>query len=183
MSTFTRQITADELFAMPKGNVRRELVRGEVREMAPAGSNHGSVTNRFAFLLSRHVYAHDLGEVFAAETGFRLRTDPDTVRGADVSFIAKSRIPKDGAPVGFWPGAPDLAVEVVSPGDTLEEVEEKVDEYLSAGARMVIVITPRRKTATVHRPGANPLVLREGDVLDAGDVVSGFRCPIADIFA
>ncbi|HEV2292508.1 MAG TPA: Uma2 family endonuclease [Tepidisphaeraceae bacterium] len=181
MSTSTRPITAAELFAMPN-NARRELVRGEVREMTPAGSTHGSVTNRFAFLLSRHVYEHELGEVFAAETGFRLRSNPDTVRGADVAFISKARIPKDGPPAGFWPGAPDLAVEVVSPGDTLEEVEEKVDDYLSAGARMVIVITPRRKTLTIHRPGANPVILREGDVLDAGDVVPGFRCKLSDIF-
>ncbi len=181
MSTSTRHVTAAELFAMPN-NARRELVRGEVREMAPAGSNHGSVTNRFAYYLSRHVYANDLGEVFAAETGFRLQKNPDTVRGADVSFIAKARIPKDGAPIGFWPGAPDLAVEVVSPGDTLEEVEEKVDDYLSAGARMVVVITPRRRTVTVHRPGANPVILRGANVLDAADVVPGFLCKISDIF-
>ena len=181
MSTSTRPVTAAELFAMPN-TARRELVRGEVREMAPAGSTHGSVTNRFAYLLSRHVYDNKLGEVFAAETGFRLQQQPDTVRGADVAFIAKERIPAEGLPAGFWPGAPDLAVEVVSPGDTVEEVEEKVDEYLAAGARMVLVITPRRKTITAHRPGANPVVLREGDVLDAGDVVPGFRCNVADVF-
>lgn len=181
MSTSTRHVTADELFAMPN-NARRELVRGEVREMAPAGFNHGDVTNRFAYLLSRHVYDNDLGKVSAAETGFRLQKDPDTVRGADVAFIAKARIPKNGGPAGFWPGAPDLVVEVVSPGDTLEEVEDKVDDYLSAGARMVLVITPRRKTLTVHRSGANPVILREGDVLDTGDVVPGFRCSVADIF-
>jgi Uma2 family endonuclease len=163
-------------------NVRRELVRGEVREMAPAGSNYGAVTNRFAYLLSRHVYDNGPGEVFAAETGYRLSENPDTVRGADVSFIAKARIPKDGMPLGFWPGAPDLAVETVSPGDTHEEVEEKIEDYLAAGARMVIVLTPRRKTVTVHRPDANP-VLREGDVLDGADVVPGFRCNIVDIFA
>ena len=181
MSTFARHITADELLAMPN-NARRELVRGEVREMAPAGSNHGDVTNRFGYLLSRHVYDRDLGKVFAAETGYRLQRNPDTVRGADVSFIAKSRIPKDGTPVGFWPGAPDLAVEVVSPGDTVEEVGEKVVEYLSAGTLMVVVITPRRKTVTVYRPGGNPIILREGDVLDAADVVAGFQCNVADIF-
>jgi Uma2 family endonuclease len=182
MSTSTRPITADELLAMPN-NVRRELVRGEIREMAPAGSNHDDVTNRFAYFLSRYVYDNDLGRVFAAETGYRLSRNPDTVRAADVSFIAKARIPKEGMPLGFWPGAPDLAVETISPGDTLEEVDEKVADYLAADTRMVVLLTPRRKTVTVHRPGANPVVLREGDAFDAGDVVPGFRCNVADIFA
>lgn len=159
MSTSTPLVTAEELFTMPN-NARRELVRGEIREMARSGATHGSVSNRFAYLLSRHVYENDLGRVFAADTGFRLHQQPDTVRGADVAFIAKEHIPATGLPAGFWPGAPDLAVEVVSPGDTVEEVEQKVDEYLAAGARMVLVITPRRKTITVHRPGENPAVLR-----------------------
>ena len=164
-------------------NVRRELVRGEVREIAPAGSNHGAVTNRFAYFLSRHVYDNDLGRVFAAETGYRLSRNPDTVRAADVSFIAKARIPKEGMPLGFWPGAPDLAVETISPGDTHEEVEEKIADYLAADTRMVVLLTPRRKTVTVHQPNANPVVLREGDVFDAANVVPGFRCNVADIFA
>ena len=150
--------------------------------MAPAGSSHGNVANRFAFLLSQHVYANDLGVVFAAETGFRLRTNPDTVRGADSAFVAKARIPKGGLPAGFWPGAPDLAVEVVSPGDTIEEVDEKVKDYLAAGAAMVLVLTPRGKTATVHRPGERPVVLQGSDALDCGDVVPGFTCKLTDIF-
>jgi len=151
--------------------------------MAPAGSNHGAVANRFAFLLSRHVYENDLGEVFAAETGYRLQRNPDTVRAADVSFVAKARIPSEGLPLAFWPGAPDLAVEVVSPGDTVEDVEEKVEDYLAAGANTVVVITPRRKTVTAHRGGAKPIFLREGDILDLSDVVPGFRCKVAEIFA
>jgi Uma2 family endonuclease len=121
--------------------------------------------------------------VFAAETGYRLNKNPDTVRAADVSFIAKARIPKDGMPLGFWPGAPDLAVETVSPGDTLEEVAEKIEDYLVANTRMVVLLTPRRRTVTVHQPGANPIVLRDGEVFDAADVVPGFRCNVADIFA
>jgi len=162
---------------------RRELVRGELRTMSPAGFDHGAIINNFAFLLTAHVRANHLGTVLGAETGFRLSRNPDTVRGADVAFVAASRMPAAGRPTSYWEGAPDLVVEVVSPGDTHEEVEEKVDEYLAAGSRMVLVINPRRKTATVHRAGSQPLVLREQDVFDAQDAVLGFQCQVADIFA
>ena len=151
--------------------------------MAPAGAEHGGVTHRLAVFLSVHVDANHLGRVFAAETGFRLSRSPDTVRGVDVAFVRADRIPPGGPPAGFFEGPPDLAVEVVSPGDTLQEVEDKVDDYLAAGARMVWVVNPRRRTVTVHRPGANPVVLRETDTLDGQDVVPGFRCAVGAIFA
>src|SRR5687767_7438017 len=109
MITGTRPITADELWRMPGGNQRRELVRGELRMMAPSGGDHGGITNNIAFLLTAHVKANDLGQVFAAETGFRLSRSPDTVRGADVAFIRADRIPAEGRPKGYWEIPPDLA--------------------------------------------------------------------------
>lgn len=151
--------------------------------MAPSGADHGGVTNRFAFLLTLHVRTAKLGEVFAAETGFRLARDPDTVVGADVAFVRAERIPADGLPKGFWDGAPDLAVETVSPSDTLVEVEEKVEAYLAAGARAVVVLNPRRQSATVHRAGRDPAVNHLGDTLTLGDAVPGFTCAVADIYA
>src|SRR5439155_18892416 len=114
----------------------------------PAGADHGGVTNIFAYLLTSHVEPRKLGKVFAAETGFVLSRNPDTVVGADVAFIRADRIPREGLPKGFWEGAPDLAVETISPSDALENVEEKVDAYLTAGTRAVVVLNPRRKTIT-----------------------------------
>ena len=181
MTTGTKLITAEELWAMPN-NARRELVRGEVRTMAPAGFEHGAVITNVAAPLAVYVKAKRLGVVLGAETGFVLKRNPDVVRGADVAFVSASRLPPTGLPTRYWEGAPDLAVEVVSPGDTVDEVEEKVADYLEAGARMVWVVNPRRRTVIVHRPGAQPLVLRAGDVLDGDDVVPGFRLDVTDIF-
>lgn len=181
MATSVRLVTADELWAMPN-NARRELVRGKVRTMAPAGFEHGAVIMNVAIPLGAYVKAQRLGVVLGAETGFVLKRNPDIVRGADVAFVDASRIPASGLPIKFWEGAPDLAVEVVSPGDTVEDVEEKVDDYLTAGTRLVWVVNPKRKTVTVHKPAANPLVLRPQDTLEGADVVPGFRCNVADVF-
>jgi Uma2 family endonuclease len=182
MSTATRPITAEELWRMP-GDRRRELVRGEVREMAPSGFDHGVLVDNFQVSLSNHVRANKLGIVVGAETGFRLSRNPDTVRGVDVGFVRADRMPKAGRPTSYWEGAPDLAVEVLSPNDTVEEIEAKVDDYFGAGCPMVLVINPRRRTLTVHRPGQQPLVLRESDTFEAGEVVPGFRCAVAALFA
>jgi Uma2 family endonuclease len=135
MSTAASTHTADELLRMP-GDQRSELVRGELRTMAPAGFDHGAIVDDPRFLLSGHVRQNTLGLMLGAETGFRLASGPDTVRAADVSFIAAARIAAAGRPVGFWPGGPNLAVEVLWPGDAAEEVEEKVDDYLAAGTRL-----------------------------------------------
>jgi len=164
------------------GDRRRELVKGEVREMAPSGFDHGATIHNFQLLLGNHVRGNNLGVVVGAETGFRLARSPDTVRGVDVGFVRADRIPKTGRPISYWEGAPDLAVEVLSPNDTVEEVEEKVDDYLAAGCPLVLVINPRRRTLTVHRSGQNPLVLREADTFDAGEVVPGFCCAVASLF-
>jgi Uma2 family endonuclease len=181
MTTGTRLVTAEELWAMPN-TTRRELVRGEVRTMAPAGFDHGAVVINVSTPLAVYVKAHRLGLVLGAETGFVLKRNPDIVRGADVSFVQASRIPAGGRPVKFWEGEPDLAVEVVSPGDTADEVEEKVSDYLDAGTRMVWEVHARRKTVIVHRPRSQPTILQAGDTLDGGDVVPGFRLPVDDAF-
>jgi Uma2 family endonuclease len=182
MSSVLQVITADELIRMT-GEVRRELVKGELRTMAPAGFDHGAIIDNLQFRLSQHVRAHKLGVILGAETGFKLAKNPDTVRGADIAFIAARRLPPGSRPMGYWEGAPDLAVEVLSPSDTVEEIEEKVDDYLSAGARLVWVVNPRRKTVTIHRTGADPVIRREQDSLDADDVVPGFVCRVEEIFA
>jgi len=182
MSTATRLITAEQLMQMPDDR-RRELVRGELREMPPSGFDHGATVDSIQVLLSNYVRANRLGVVVGAETGFRLSRNPDTVRGVDVGFVRADRIPATGRPTVYWEGAPDLAVEVVSPSDTVEAVEEKVDDYISAGCAMVVVINPRRRTLTVHRAGRDLVVLRASDTFSGGDVVPGFQCPVAAVFA
>ena len=132
--------------------------------------------------MARHVEANDLGVVFAAETGFRLATDPDTVRAPDVAFITKTRVEEVGKFEGFWPGAPDLAVEVISPADSYNEVKEKVEEYLNAGAGAVWVVDPRRRTIAVYRSLTEIAILTENDTLEGGDIIPGFGCCVAEVF-
>jgi Uma2 family endonuclease len=182
MTTTPQILTADDLWRMP-GDERRELVKGELRTMAPAGFEHGAVIMKLSVRLAQHVSANRLGLVLGAETGFLLSRHPDTVRGADVAFVSTPRLPKGPLPTSYFPGSPDLAVEVVSPNDTLVEVEDKVDDYLAAGTRLVWVVNPRRKTVTVHRPQTAPTMLRETDTLTGDDVVPDFACPVAEIFA
>jgi Uma2 family endonuclease len=182
MSTQVRAVTAEELLHMPDDGLRRELVRGEVIEMTPAGHHHGRITLNVTTPLDQHVRLHDLGTVYAAETGFQIASDPDTVRAADVAFVRRDRLAEGEDTEGYWPGAPDLAVEVVSPGDRYTDVEAKVLEWLEAGTRMVVVVNPRRRTVTVYRSLSDIMVLTENDELDGGDVVPGWRLPVREVF-
>lgn len=183
MTTQTRPITADDLLRMPDDGFRYELVEGNLREMAPAGHQHGRIAINVSTPLAQHVKANNLGVVYAAETGFKLASNPDTVRAPDVAFVRRERLESVGDSEGFWPGAPDLAVEVVSPGDRYTDVEEKVFDWLDAGARLVIVANPRKRLVTVYRSLTDVVVLTEADVLDGGDVVPGFAMPVKDIFS
>jgi Uma2 family endonuclease len=182
MTITTSSVTADELLRMPDDGYRYELVRGELKKMTPAGGPHGKVANRTGWLLTQHVESNQLGVVFAAETGFRLAVDPDAVRAPDVAFVSRERIERIGIPEGYWPGAPDLAIEVVSPGDTYTEVEDKVMEWLGAGTRMVAVINPLKRSVSVYR-NLTATLLTENDVLSGEDVVPGWSVPVKDLFA
>jgi Uma2 family endonuclease len=137
MSTTIQATTAKELLRMPDDGFRYELVRGELRKMSPAGHRHGRIAGNITSSLGLHVVANKLGRVYVADTGFLISSDPDTVRAPDVAFVSQKRLDEVGDVEGYWPGAPDLVVEVISPGDTYTEVEEKVLEWLEAGALMV----------------------------------------------
>ena len=182
MTVGQKPVTAEELLEIPNDGLRRELVRGEVRTMAPAGSAHGRVALNVAYSLADHVRAQNLGVVFAAETGFKISSNPDTVRAPDAAFVRRERVEAAGEVEGYWPGAPDLAVEVVSPNDRFAEVEEKVADWLSAGTRMVLVANPRGKTVTVRISEREARIFSEGEVLDGGEVVPGWMLPVADVF-
>ena len=180
MTTHTKPITAEELFEM--GDIGRcELIRGEIIHMSPSGAQHGDVAAEVLRVLANHVKKFKLGRVFAAETGFTIARNPDTTRAPDVAFVRAERIPKPYRR-GFFDGAPDLAVEVVSPGDTHSEVVAKVHEWLDAGAVSVWVVDPPSKSIDVHRR-ASAIVRYAGDdeLRDEG-VVPGFVIRVAELF-
>jgi Uma2 family endonuclease len=183
MTTTLQRSTANELFEMPDDGFRYELVKGELRKMSPSGWEHGVVVVNITLLLGGYVKTNSLGECGGAETGFKLASDPDTVRAPDLSFVSRERIPKGDAHRKFFAGAPDLAVEVVSPGDTRREVDEKVGDWLDAGTRAVWIVNPKRRGVSVYRPMTDATHLSEGDELDGGEVVPGFRCKVSEIFA
>lgn len=182
MSTRTRNITAEELLRMPEDGRRYELVRGELRTMTPAGHPHGRVAMRIAWPLAQHVEERGLGTVYAAETGFLLAKDPDTVRAPDAAFVRCERVEATSEVEGYWPGAPDLAVEVDSPGDAYAEVEGNVAEWLRSGARMVIVVDPSNRTVKIHRSLTDVAVLTEDDEIDGADVVPEWRLRVRRLF-
>ena len=182
MTTQVQLTTADELLRCPDDGFRYELVKGELKKMAPAGNEHGMLALEFAAELRNFVKANKLGKVYAAETGFKLTTDPDTVRAPDAAFISQKRLDEVGPVQGYWPGAPDLTVEVVSPNDLYTEVSDKVAEWLEAGSKMVVVVNPRRQQVFVHAPDTDVKVLGVDDTLDGGDVVPGWQLPIKELF-
>jgi Uma2 family endonuclease len=182
MSTSIQSTTADDLLRMPDDGFRYELVRGELIQMSPAGNKHGRFAANVTGSLTPYVKANKLGAVYAAETGFWLETDPDTVRAPDVAFVSQKRLDEVGDVDGFWPGAPDLVVEVISPSDTYTEVEENFFEWLGAGARMVVVVNPRKRAVTVYRSLTDIKVLTEYDSLGGGDVVPGWTMAVKDLF-
>lgn len=151
--------------------------------MSPAGFKHGTIVARLTGALVQHIEAHDLGEVTGAETGFKLASNPDTVRAPDVGFVRRERIPAGELTEKFWPGAPDLAVEVISPNDTLYEVDEKVEDYLAAGVRLIWIVNPKKHTVTVYQLNSAPQTLSESDLLDGLDIVPGFQYNITRLFA
>ncbi|MXY47009.1 MAG: Uma2 family endonuclease [Chloroflexi bacterium] len=183
MVTTTKLVTADELMEMPDDGFRYELVRGDLIQMAPAGHMSSFHEMQVGAMLHNFVKSNELGRVYSSSGGFRLESNPDTVLAPDASFVRQERVEAAGDTDGYFPGAPDLVIEVISPSDRYTEVEAKVAEWLNAGARMVVVVNPRNRTVRVHHSPTEAVLLTEADTLDGGDVVPGWRLPVADIFA
>lgn len=178
-----RRLTLEEFQRMPEEDEHRlELSRGRVVREPRPGARHGVVATELIFRMETWARGRGLGRTVAV-TGFLLSVDPPTVRGPDVAFISVGNLPPQGPARGFWKGAPDLAVEVLSPSNSAAEIQGKVLEYLDAGARLVWVIDPETRTATVYRSRAEIRLLTGADSLDGGDVLPGFRLPLAELFA
>ena len=175
-------MTADDLLRLPDDGLRHELVRGELRTMAPTGSEHGDHTSVFDGSLGVFVRSNKLGRVLVGEPGFILTTNPDTVRAPDVAFLRNDREPSPRSVRGYYPGAPNLAVEVISPNDLYTEVDEKVAEWLEHGTQIVFVVNPRRKTVAIHYPGQPVRIAGIDDVLSGEDVVPGWALAVRDLF-
>ena len=184
MATTTRHVTDDDLLRMPRDGRKYERVDGEMR-VSPAGGRHGEVIVALTIRLGAFVIEQRLGHIFESSTGFRWPgrnpDGPDNVRSPDLSFVASGRFPDGRAPVGFIPFAPDLAVEVLSPGDRRNDVLEKVGEYLDAGSRLVWVIDPEQRMAIAYRSLMDVRVIREAEMLEGEDVVPGFACALRDV--
>ena len=170
-------MTAEELMQLD-GPYRYELIKGELLTMSLPGAPHGVITIKLAVLLHTYVGANKLGVVFA-ETGFKLESNPDTVLGPDISFVAN--VHASSLAEGYYPGPPDLAVEVRSPSDRRTAVERKTALWLSCGAKSVWLVDPRRRTVEVVCASGERKLLHETDEL-VDDTVPGFHVPVSEIF-
>jgi Uma2 family endonuclease len=173
-------LTAEELERLDIPDKRTELVRGRLIVREPAGYQHGIITARLTSRIDAHVAAHTLGVVLAAETGFKIASNPDTVRAPDVGFIRAERVP-DPAPRGFAHLAPDLAVEVLSDGDRPGDVLAKISDWLRAGSRLVWVVDADRRVARVYRADGSVSLVASDETLDGEDVLPGFSCRLETV--
>ncbi len=182
MSTLAKKlVTAKELLKLPDDGCRYELVQGKLEKMAPAGEAHGSFAMELGWRLAQFVSEHGLGKVYAAETGFKLRENPDTVRAPDVAFVSRERLEQQPPAKGYRQGPPDLAVEVVSPNDRPTEVAEKVYEWLYYGAVEVWVLEPEQRSLAVYRSGEALRTLGKKDTLST-PLLPDWSLPLGELF-
>lgn len=182
MEDAERLYTADELLEISARDENRyELLHGRLRIMAPAGDVHGDMAMGVGGWMRVHADQNDLGKVFATETGFILETNPDLVRAPDAAFVKQERL-SIGMKGRYFPAAPDIALEVVSPNDTASDVQDKIQDWLTHGVRLVWVVDPKSRTLTVYRPDGTANVLKPKDTLSGEDVLPGFAYPLAKLF-
>jgi len=175
----TRPISAGQLLEMGD-TARNELILGEIVPMSPTGFEHGRITAKLARVIGIFVEERKLGIVVASETGFLIHRDPDSVLAPDVAFVQASRYV---ATQKYFEGAPDLAIEVMSPSDTWSEVSAKVEMWLAAGCRSCWVVDPKSKTITIFHGGDDVHRARSGETVQDDLVLSGLAIEVESIFA
>ena len=174
-------MTAEEYWQSPMNTKHSELVRGEVIEVMPPGGRHAEIAGAVMTLLRLWI-KQGIGGFAGVEAGYVLSHDPDSVRAPDVSYVRAERIPKNGVPEAFWHLAPDLAVEVISPSETADDIRAKVRDFLAAGTPLVWTIYPRTREVVVYTPDGLARTYSEADMLEDPDVLPGFSCKVAELF-
>jgi Uma2 family endonuclease len=183
MSTIAKLLTAEDLWNMPGNGAGFELIDGELHPMAPSGQEHSNVGVNLVTLINAFVRKNRLGIVTGPDGGYILKHDPETVRVPDIGFVRSDRLPKGKATPKYFNGAPDLVVEIISPTDSYQDLDEKVQQYLEHGVKLVWVVTPRTRTITVFRIGNTITALHTTGVLSGEDVLPGFSANIAELFS
>ena len=178
-----RLLTAEEFASLPLGDMRSELIAGVLHTMPPTFEDHSESTARLTIILGHYVLTHELGTMYAAETGFLIARNPDTVRAPDIAFTRKERVPSDSPAPRWVPVVPDLVVAVASSGDRPSELRQKAAMWLEAGVRLVWVALPTQRVIEIYRVGLPVTTLDEAATLDGGDVVPGFSTPVSTIFS
>jgi len=174
--------TDEEFMALPDDGHHYEIINGELIDMGNSGALHGYVCSTLMILLGGYVRQHNLGAMLDSSTAFKMKNG--NKRSPDIAFFAKERLQGIAVlPSGYLEGAPDLAVEVLSPGNTVEEIDDKLTEYFENGSRLVWVINPTQHYVLVYRSAQEPdRLLKEKDSLDGEEVIPGFTLAIADLF-
>ena len=182
-ATIPRLMTAKEFALTPHhDDMRRELVNGELIELPPSPMpSHGNTQSNASRLLGNFARPRSDG-IELTETGFLISRDPDTVRLPDVAFVSAERLQEGGLPSGYFPFAPDIAVEVVSPSATRLETHERALMWLDAGSALVWMLFPESRTAAVYRPNGDITTLGEDDILDAAPVLDRFSVKVSEFF-
>ena len=174
--------TDAEFMALNRDGHRYEIVNGELIDMGNSGAKHGYVCSILMILLGGYVRLHKLGAMFDSSTAFKMKSG--NKRSPDVSFMAKERLQGlDELPDGFLEGAPDLAVEILSPSNTVAEIHDKLVEYFENGSRLIWVIHPKEQYVLVYRSSQEPdRLLKSTDSVDGEEIVPGFTLPVAELF-
>lgn len=178
-----RLVTAEQFWAMPEPLDRRiELVNGHVAELFGLTAQQGLIVGNVCHALHQHVERDDLGLVFGSGLGYVLGREPDSVRMTNVSFVPWDSIPEGGVPDWFVEGVPLIAVQVIGPYDQADDLEERVSHFLGAGTRQVWILRPQSREVEVRTSDRVERRLGSNDWLDGGEVLPGFRVPVADLF-
>ena len=180
--TKTKLLTADELLRLDAEGVRGELIRGALCETMPAGLEHGTIVMTLGAELKNFIKPRKLGRLVGSDSGVWLERDPDTVREPDIAYFSAEKIPPGVRVTGYAETPPNLVVEVVSPSNTIREVNDKAFMWLGYGVRLVWVVYPDSRSIDVYQSGRAVTTLTEQDSLDGLDVLPGFTCAVSDVF-
>lgn len=174
-------ITGEDLFAL--GDIGpAELVKGEIIRMPPTGYVHGRIELKLGKMLDNFVEHHQLGQIMVGEIGIYTQRDPDSVRAADVAYISNERLAQV-ASEGYLDVAPELIVEIISPGDRWANIEDKLDEYFAIGVRLVWLVNPKKREVLVYHAPTDVARFTADDTLSGENVLPGFEAAVADFFA